>query len=222
MPVEDVIQPDVPGRSIQRGDVPDPVKRRYYTDDRGGEGLGFYVDARVQTAAFRDRGDRLVADRADPNAIRDMLVIAQHRRWASVAVSGSEGFRREAWLEGRSIGLEVQGYRPSERDLQELARRQSVHQQRTQDEREVRRERQGDRLDRRGDESEVGRERREDARLDRRLRVVDAVIRARLSDPRRQSEIMAAARERLADWLERGARSDPPRERAWPERRRSR
>jgi hypothetical protein len=58
----------------------------------------------------------------DPNAIRDMAAIAHHRGWSIVKAQGSAEFRREAWLAGRSLGLEVRGYRPTERDLQDLHR----------------------------------------------------------------------------------------------------
>jgi hypothetical protein len=72
-----------------------------------------HVDAAVNRAAFRDRGDRL----ADPNAIRDMVEIARHRGRSIVAVRGSTEFRREAWLAARQLGLEVRGYQATERDL---------------------------------------------------------------------------------------------------------
>ena len=49
------------GRSMQKGDVPDTLKRRYFLDERGGPGLGFYADARIQKAAFRDLGARLTS-----------------------------------------------------------------------------------------------------------------------------------------------------------------
>ena len=55
-----------PGGRVKRGrigDVPDAIQRRYYTDDRGGPGRGFYVDASVLRPAFRDRGDQLASDR---------------------------------------------------------------------------------------------------------------------------------------------------------------
>ena len=97
-----------PGGRVKRGrigDVPDAIQRRYYTDDRGGPGRGFYVDASVLRPAFRDRGDQLASDRADPNAIRDMTDIARHRGWLIVTARGSAEFRREAWLTGRAIGL---------------------------------------------------------------------------------------------------------------------
>jgi hypothetical protein len=206
-------------RSTRRGDVPEQLTRRYYTDGRGGDGLGFYVDARVQAPAFRDRGRELVAGRADPNAIRDMITIAQHRSWTIVTASGSADFRREAWLAGRSAGLEVQGYKPTERDLQELQRRQAVA-ERT----EVRRERHEEKRDRGRDEREVRRERRSDAGAERRLEIVEAVVRARVNNPDRQADIMAAARARIAGWLERGASFDDGRQERGraPERQRAR
>lgn len=197
-PQENTLAPGGRGRSAKIGDVPDAIARRYYTDDRGGPGQGYYVDATVTRAAFRDRGDRLVLDRADPNAIRDALEIAKHRDWRIVTAQGSTAFRREAWLAGRSLSLEVRGYRPTERDLQELERRTA------------RREQRGDR--------------RVEAAARSQLRVVDAVVRERVQNPDVQRRIMESARTRIASWLERGARFEParPDRAATPERQRSR
>lgn len=207
---QDSLSPAVRDRSVAQGDVPDALRRRYYTDQRGGDGLGFYADARVQAPAFRDRGRELVAGRLDPNAIRDMTAIAQHRGWAIVQARGSAEFRREAWLAGRSIGLEVRGYRPTERDLQESNRRQAQA-QRAEGRREVRRERGEERRDRALDEREVRRERWEDAGTRVQKRVIEAVVRGRVADPERQERIMASARDRITGWLEQGARFTEPR-----------
>jgi hypothetical protein len=173
------LSPGARDPSVQAGDVPSAVRRRYYTDGGGGPGLGFYVDATVTVPAFRDRGRQLETPRADPNAIRDMVSVARHRGWTIVVARGSAEFRREAWLAGRRLGLEVRGYRPTERDLQELERR----------------------MTRRRD--------REDASVHSRLRVVETVVRNRVDDPATQDRILAAARSRIADWLERGARFEP-------------
>ena len=205
---EDSLSPAVKGRSVVQGDVPDALKRRYYTDERGGDGLGFYADARIQAPAFRDRGRELAAARLDPTAIRDMTAIARHRGWTIVQARGSAAFRREAWLAGRSIGLEVRGYRPTERDLQELQRRQD-RRRRVEDRNEVQEERRDDRRNRAWDQREIKRERREDLGAKERLGVVEAVVRSRVSDAGRQERILAAARDRTADWLERGARFEP-------------
>jgi hypothetical protein len=178
------------------GDVPERLRRRYFTDERGGPGLGFYVDATVKTAAFRDQGRRLIAARTDPSAIRDMVAIAQHRGWGIVDVRGAQDFRRESWLTATNAGLEVRGYRPTERDLQELTRRL---------ERQAR-QRQRRQQDPSRDWSDRQIEMEPGARS--RLKVVETVVRARVADPETQSRILTAARDRLANWLHRGARLD--------------
>lgn len=185
------------GRSTTKGDVPDPLRRRYYLDDRGGPGLGFYADARIQTAAFRDLGARLVTPRSDPNAIRDMAAVARHRGWTVVVVHGETDFRREAWLTASALGMEVRGYQPSERDRQELERRQAALARkaaRMVDERPER----GDREPR--DSAAAGRSN---------MRIVEAVVRGRVGDRPAQDRILSAARERLASWLEQGAQFRP-------------
>jgi hypothetical protein len=200
--------PDVPnslrprgrGRSIAEGDAPDALLRRYYLDGRGGAGLGFYVDARVATPAFRDTGRELVAARADPNSIRDMVAIARHREWRVVVARGASEFRREAWLVGRAEGIEVRGYRPTERDMQELDRRTAA--------RERLEARGGGRL-RGGGTDRDHADPNAHAGARSRLRTVETVVRSRVADPDAQSRILASARERLASWLERGARFEP-------------
>ncbi|MDP3749523.1 MAG: LPD7 domain-containing protein [Phenylobacterium sp.] len=188
--VPNALSPGVRNRSVAEGDVPDALRRRYYVDGRGGAGLGFYVDAKVAAPAFRDRGRQLVAARSDPNTIRDMTAIAQHRGWSIVVARGETSFRREAWLVGRSAGIEVRGYRPTERDIQELDRRIE------------RRDRSGGEPRRRAREAD-------DPGARANLRVVEAVVRARVAEPSAQQRIMASARERVAGWLERGARFEP-------------
>lgn len=182
------------GRSTTKGDVSDLLRRRYYLDEQGGPGLGFYADARIRTAAFRDLGSRLVASRSDPNAIRDMAAVAHHRGWTAVVVHGEADFRREAWLTASALGIEVRGYQPSERDRQELERRQAALTRKAARTADARPER-GDREVR--DSSAAGRTN---------MRIVEAVVRARVGDRPAQDRILSAARERLASWLERGAR----------------
>ncbi len=182
---ENTIVSAAPGRSTRRGDVPDAIQQRYLTDERGGPGLGFYIDATIIRPAFRDRGYRLDLDRADPKAIRDASEIARHRGWSIVTVRGSAEFRREAWLVGMGLGLEVQGYRPTERDLQDLERRTRQ------------------------------RDRSSDARVEKaapsQLRAIDSLVQDRIGDAEARRRIMASARMRIADWLERGASFESPR-----------
>ncbi|MBP7817083.1 MAG: hypothetical protein KA085_13215 [Phenylobacterium sp.] len=175
------------GRSIHKGDVPDPIRRRYYLDEKGGPGLGFYVDARIETPAFRDHGPRLVSGRADPNAIRDMANVAQHRGWTVVVVHGEPDFRREAWLAAMALGIEARGYQPTERDRQELERRVAQAERQT-------------------ERGTAGVGRQQDAAT---MKVVEAVVRTRVTDRPTQDRILQAARGRIAAWLERGAQMRP-------------
>jgi hypothetical protein len=201
--------------SRAKGDVPEDLQRRYFVDGRGGPGLGFYADATIPTPAFRDRGDRLVTSRTDPHVIRHLTAIARHRGWMKVTVSGEPGFRREAWLVARTEGLEVRGYKPTERDIQELERRS---------ERQRRREAWetlGRELEAKGANPDPNRHRVKTAAP---LRAVEAVVATRIIDPAVQSRMLEAARARVAGWLERGGRFDErePRQQARAGRERGR
>lgn len=213
-PSEQTIEPGGRERRGRVRDVPDAIPRRYYTDDRGGPGRGFYVDATVVRPAFRDRGHQLAADRADPNAIRDMNEIARHRGWLIVTARGSAEFRREAWLAGRQAGLEVRGYQPTERDLQELERRQQ-RRERGELRRELHLEGREDSKGRPEDTRDTAWTRREDRPGAAQMRVVEAVVRSRVQDEDGQRRIMDHARTRIADWLERGASFNPGGQERW-------
>lgn len=113
------------GPSFKIGDVPADVDRRYHTENsHWRDQRGFYEGAAAKDPAFHDRGNKLVSGMQSPAVIADMVDIAKHRQWSSIVVTGTEEFRREVWLHAREQSLEVRGFKPNERDLQELTRRQ--------------------------------------------------------------------------------------------------
>ena len=180
-----------PAASTRPGDVPERLRRRYYTNTQSGPGLGFYVDATATAAAFRDQGRRLSTSRNDPQVVRDLVAIAAHRGWHTLGVRGQTDFRREVWLTARAAGLEVRGYEPTPRDEQDLARRLQ-------------------RAGRDANEQVKHRQAGLDAPGARdRMQIVQTVVRNRIVEPSEQARILAAARTRLANWLERGAHFDP-------------
>jgi hypothetical protein len=188
-PLNNTLDAVAPGRSLVQGDVPQALRRRYLTEaGRHGQGLGFYEDATTVIPSFRDRGRQLVATRSDPSSIRDMVAIARHRGRSTVIVKDATGFRREAWLTGQIQGLEVLGYRPTERDQQVLGLRQDAEQSR----RDGERARPEARARPRPDPESVVRNR---------MKVVDAVVRARIVEPDEQARVLAAARARLGELL---------------------
>ncbi|MBG7614664.1 hypothetical protein IWC96_05130 [Brevundimonas sp. BAL450] len=104
-------------RSVAKGDVPQTLLDRYLIErDLRGRPERFYRDHRTADPAFRDTGRRLSADRAYPDTVADMLKVARHRGWSRLKVEGEAAFRREVWVQARAMGLEVQGYRPRDRD----------------------------------------------------------------------------------------------------------
>jgi hypothetical protein len=73
--------------------------------------------------AFVDNGKSLTTPSEDRETIRAMLDVARTKNWKEVTLSGSDDFKRNAWLEARLSGLEVRGYEPREADkllLQDL------------------------------------------------------------------------------------------------------
>lgn len=114
---------------IEHGALPDRIRRKYYvvaeTGKDGPEGEArLYADQRGEYLAFKVTEDRLVTRLAAAEVIRDMVSVAQHRQWDALHVRGSAEFRREAWLEAGSRGIEVQGYQPTDLDRQALSDRQ--------------------------------------------------------------------------------------------------
>ncbi|SNS95882.1 hypothetical protein SAMN06295912_12637 [Sphingomonas laterariae] len=112
-----------PSRSVSTGDMPEALQKRYFSSTSKWSGEpAYFTTAQAKEPAFRDQGRRLVTSNESEEVVRDLVAIARHRGWSNVHVTGSEAFRRAAWLEASRQGLEVHGYRPNERDLQELDR----------------------------------------------------------------------------------------------------
>lgn len=109
--------------SVEAGNVPESVRKRYYADKAKWSGEpAFFTTAQAKDPAFRDQGRRLVTATESQEVVKDLVAIAQHRNWDRIHVTGSEAFRRSTWLEASQKGLEVRGYKPNDRDLQELDR----------------------------------------------------------------------------------------------------
>lgn len=106
-------------RSLDKGDVPTQLLDRYLIErDRQGRPERYYRDHKTADPAFRDHGRALSSPQAYPDSVATMLRIARHRGWSRIKVTGDDAFRREVWVQARTLGLEVAGYKPTERDRQ--------------------------------------------------------------------------------------------------------
>lgn len=198
--------------SLEAGDVPESVRKRYYADKAKWSGEpAFFTTAQAKDPAFRDQGRRLVTATESQEVVKDLVAIAQHRNWDRIHVTGSEEFRRSVWIEASQKGLEVRGYKPNDRDLQELDRLRGETSRNTiapiaaaRDLDAVRgssgmsRQSDGNDLERsdarRGDRGTTPNDRAADSQM----RVMEAVIRRTLFDnPEAVARVMTVARTQL-------------------------
>jgi hypothetical protein len=69
---------------------------------------------------FEDKGSKIATSTTDKRAIEDMVAYARAKQWDSLKLTGSQEFRREAWLQAESQGIKTQGYTPKEADIAAL------------------------------------------------------------------------------------------------------
>ncbi|AJR26656.1 MULTISPECIES: LPD7 domain-containing protein [Sphingomonadaceae] len=206
-----------PPRSVSTGDMPETLQKRYFSSTSKWSGEpAYFTTAQAKEPAFRDQGRRLVTSSDSEEVVRDLVAIARHRGWTNVHLTGSEAFRRAAWLEANRQGLDVRGYRPNERDLQELDRLKlgndrnsiapaavpSVTRESGRDQSQAH-----ERSARSRAAASVGRNERA---AQSQLRVIEAVVRTALFDnPEAISRVMKVATTTLQNHVDRGDQIRP-------------
>lgn len=104
------------GAELERGEFIVPRRiTQAYTEH---EGKFFAKD--TSRMMFHDQGEKLATSTTDKAAISDMVAYAKAKQWESLKLTGSQEFRREAWLQAESQGIKTQGFTPREKDLIEL------------------------------------------------------------------------------------------------------
>jgi hypothetical protein len=71
--------------------------------------------------AFVDAGKSISSTLTDKATIRSMIELAAIKNWKEISVTGTEDFRRNAWIEAKMLGLDVNGYEPRAADKKLLA-----------------------------------------------------------------------------------------------------
>jgi len=95
--------------------VPEKVAKSYIEVDGK-----FYFQNRPDSLAFIDKGAKLQTKSNNAQVASSMIDIAEARGWTEVQLKGTEEFRREAWLQATSRGMQSHGYKPKEEDLARL------------------------------------------------------------------------------------------------------
>jgi hypothetical protein len=74
-----------------------------------------YYENNAKKPAFSASKDRVIVYKLDDNAIRAGLQLAQSQ-FGEIRVDGPDDVRRQVWLQGQAIGIDVAGYEPNEKD----------------------------------------------------------------------------------------------------------
>jgi putative DNA primase/helicase len=96
--------------------VPEAVRRHFVQV----ENKFYFQDGAL---AFTDRQHKLTTRSENTQLIADLVSVAKARGWERIAVSGTERFRREAWMAAQHEGLAVSGYKPSQFEQARWVRR---------------------------------------------------------------------------------------------------
>lgn len=113
---ENAIAVQLKGQELERDDLVMP--RRIVQTYSEVDGKFFAKDS--NRLMFEDQGEKIATSTTNKDAIADMITYAKAKQWESLKLSGSQEFRREAWLQAESQGIQTQGYTPKDKDLAEL------------------------------------------------------------------------------------------------------
>lgn len=110
--------------------LPSSVKGAYIVQEHKSlldqKTYSFYDKADTKLPAFESNKNTLETTKEDQRTISAMISVAKSQNWNSVKITGTEEFRREAWLQASLAGIEVKGYKPKENDLIELKARSEL------------------------------------------------------------------------------------------------
>ena len=110
--------------------LPSSVKGAYIVQEHKNlldqKTYSFYDKADTKLPAFESNKNTLETTKEDQRTISAMISVAKSQNWNSVKITGTEEFRREAWLQASLAGIEVKGYKPKENDLIELKARSEL------------------------------------------------------------------------------------------------
>ena len=89
--------------------------------DRGTTEFTYRAGQLQGNVAFVDAGKTLQTALNDKETIRAMVEVATAKNWNEVTLTGTDDFKRAAWLEARLNGLDVRGYEARDADKQLLS-----------------------------------------------------------------------------------------------------
>jgi hypothetical protein len=86
----------------------------------------YYTDYQQKSEVMRAKSRQITTKLDDRQTVSAMLDLAQSRGWQTIKLSGSDSFKREAWVQSQVRGIKTEGYPPKNTDLQEAERRKAA------------------------------------------------------------------------------------------------
>lgn len=122
-PLEEQVEPDSAHEktSDEKKDIfiiPENVRKKFVEINNR-----YYYPEQTEIPAFVDHGNKLHTDLTNDKMTKTLIDIVQARKWKKIQVQGNKAFKRDAWLQASSLGINVTGYEPTKLDLAELKRR---------------------------------------------------------------------------------------------------
>lgn len=103
----------------------DGLNKQYLkTEDR------YHFRDKTGDVAFEAQGKKLLTQHETPAVVASMVDLAEARGWSSLKLTGTQEFKREAWLQANARGLETTGYKPNDLDrarLEELQKERTAN-----------------------------------------------------------------------------------------------
>lgn len=104
-----------PDPSLSAQELEERLRKRFLLENGK-----YHFRSGAMEVAFEDHGSLLRTQTDEADVVRVMVQLAQARGWQSLNLSGTEAFRREAWVEATRLGLQTTGYQPRKVDLARL------------------------------------------------------------------------------------------------------
>lgn len=101
-------------RVLKTHELPAKFRKKFIVSDDV-PGKFYFPDSKK--LAFSDHGGKLATDENKPEVVRSMIELAKEKNWSSITLSGTDEFKREAWLQASLEGMEVKGYKPKPEDI---------------------------------------------------------------------------------------------------------
>lgn len=93
-------------------EIPTALTKRYVIEDHV-----YYSKNPSIGIVFEDKGQSITAKSSDADDVRAMIELAKSKHWSIIKVTGTAGFKREAWLAASLQGLQMTGYIPTQQYL---------------------------------------------------------------------------------------------------------